>query len=243
MQSRAAGFPKAILTVLCACATAAPVASALPSAEAVQSLGTIRSVARDFVTSLVPHGSGTPHVEAAQLDPRLRLRACTQELRASLPSGTELRPRTTVAVACEDGAPWRIYVGVGIEADVRVLVLRRAAARGEQLGAADLETQERRVPGLAHAYVTNAQELTGRPLRRALAAGTALTVDALAPGRLVQRGQQVTLLASGGAVQVRAPGIALADAGAAQRVRVQNAASLKVVEGVVESASTVRVSP
>ena len=40
----------------------------------------------------------------------------------------------------------------------------------------------------------------------------------------------------------RAPGRALADAAAQQRLRVQNLESLKVVEGVAESEGVVRVS-
>jgi flagella basal body P-ring formation protein FlgA len=46
-----------------------------------------------------------------------------------------------------------------------------------------------------------------------------------------------------GGIEVRAPGRALADASASQRVRVQNLASLKVIEGVAESDAVVRVTP
>jgi flagella basal body P-ring formation protein FlgA len=42
-------------------------------------------------------------------------------------------------------------------------------------------------------------------------------------------------------VQIRAQGQALTEGGAADRVRVQNVNSLKVVEGVVESDGVVRV--
>jgi len=243
MQCATARLLGACITALCVSGAAAPVMAAANLPAPAQPLETIRGSARDFVASLIPHGTGVSHIEVAPLDPRLRLHACATKLHASLPAGAELRPRTTVSVACEDASPWRIYVGVDIESDVPVLVLRRAAVRSEELSAADLEIQQRRVPGLAHAYVNDVQALTGRTLRRALSAGAALTADALAPRRLVQRGQEVTLLAASGAVQVRAPGIALADAGAAQRVRVQNSASMRVVEGIVESASTVRVSP
>jgi flagella basal body P-ring formation protein FlgA len=87
------------------------------------------------------------------------------------------------------------------------------------------------------------EDLTGRPTRRALSEGTALTADALMPALLIHRGQGVTLAASSGGIEVRAPGRALADATANQRLRVQNLDSLKVVEGVAESTGVVRVSP
>jgi flagella basal body P-ring formation protein FlgA len=53
----------------------------------------------------------------------------------------------------------------------------------------------------------------------------------------------VTLASGTGGIEVRAPGRALADASANQRLRVQNLDSLKVVEGVAESTGVVRVSP
>ena len=52
----------------------------------------------------------------------------------------------------------------------------------------------------------------------------------------------MTLTASAGGIEVRAPGRALADAAANQRLRVQNLESLKVIEGVAESTGVVRVS-
>jgi flagella basal body P-ring formation protein FlgA len=51
----------------------------------------------------------------------------------------------------------------------------------------------------------------------------------------------VVLAARAGGLEVRAPGIALADAGAEQRVRVRNLNSLKIVEGVADTAGVVRV--
>jgi flagella basal body P-ring formation protein FlgA len=43
-------------------------------------------------------------------------------------------------------------------------------------------------------------------------------------------------------IEVRAPGLAMADATANQRVRVQNLNSLKIVEGVADTEGVVRVS-
>ena len=70
-----------------------------------------------------------------------------------------------------------------------------------------------------------------------------LSADALSAALLIHRGQEVTLTASANGFEVRAPGRALADAAAQQRVRVQNLLSLKVVEGVADSEGVVRVTP
>jgi flagella basal body P-ring formation protein FlgA len=59
---------------------------------------------------------------------------------------------------------------------------------------------------------------------------------------VVHRGQQVTLVAGGADIEIRAIGRALMDAPAGARVQVQNLSSMTVVEGVVESADVVRVA-
>ena len=122
-----------------------------------------------------------------------------------------------------------------------MLVLRRALARRARVAPTDVEPQIRRLPGSAAHFVSDVANLQGHRLKRSLPAGTAITVDVLAPDILVRRGQQVTLIAANGPVEIRAQGQALTDGAETERVRVQNVTSLKVVEGVVESDSVVRV--
>ena len=147
----------------------------------------------------------------------------------------------TVGVRCTAAAPWTIYVPVTVEVEVPVLVLRRALARRARVMLTDVEPQVRRLPGSAANFITDIASLQGHRLKRALPAGTAITVDALTPDILVRRGQQVTLIAAVGGIEIRAKGNALTEGGVQDRVRVQNVTSLKVVEGVVESDSVVRV--
>ena len=113
----------------------------------------------------------------------------------------------------------------------------------EAHGAADVVVQNRLLPGLASPFVGTIAELAGRLTRRPIPAGTAVTADALAAALLIHRGQSVTLTASTAGIEVRAPGLAMADAAANQRVRVQNLYSLKIVEGVADTAGVVRVTP
>lgn len=226
--------PRFILTI---CLTAA----ASFAHASTQPLHTIRAAAEEFVRARLPDGSAKHYVTAAELDPRLRLHACDAPLEAFAPHTNNFAARTTIGVRCTAAAPWTLYVPVTIETEVSVLVLRRALARRARVTLADVEPQTRRLPGTAASFVTDTASLQGHRLRRALPAGSALTVDALAPDILVRRGQQVTLIAEAGGVEIRARGQALTEGGAQDRVRVQNVTSLKVVEGVVESDSVVRV--
>jgi flagella basal body P-ring formation protein FlgA len=212
------------------------------AADNVQGLPSIRAAAEKAVRGVIDAGVRGVTLEATSLDPRLRLVACPTRLVtfANAPRGAQ--SRVTVRVSCTQPA-WTLNVPVEIRRRQNVLVLKRAVSRGETLQAADVLTQSRELPGLGSPFVASVDQLTGRLARRPLPEGTALTADALSVALLIKRGQQVTLVAQSNGFEVRAPGRAMADAGADQRVRVQNLNSLKIIEGTADKDSIVRVSP
>ncbi len=218
-------------------------AGAQESVGGVQSLSAIRRDAVAAVAREVGAGIAGVTFEAADLDPRLRLTACPTPLtaRAAAPRGTQ--SRLLVRVSCTAGAFWNLNVPVEIHRRSEVLVMRRAVARGAAITAADVQVESRVLPGLASPYVSQVADLAGRLTRRAIPAGVVLTADALDAAYIIYRGQSVTLAATAGGLEVRASGVALANAATSQRVRVRNLLSLKVVEGVAESAGVVRVNP
>jgi flagella basal body P-ring formation protein FlgA len=132
---------------------------------------------------------------------------------------------------------------VHIDSDVNVLVLRQSALRGARLTAGQVSSETRRVAGLAVGYVTDVSMLERHTLARSLPAGTALTADALLADLVVHQGQEVTLVASAPGISVRATGKALQDGREGARVRVQNLASLKIVEGVVDAHGVIEITP
>jgi flagellar basal body P-ring formation protein FlgA len=230
------------LIVLLASAQAPAQVSNDPPAG-LQSLEAVRSAAeRALRRQIDPQLTGVT-LEAVSLDSRLRLPACASSLEtfAQPPRGTQAR--ALVRVSCSTGAIWSLNVPVAIRRELDVLILRRAVARGESLAAADVVAQKRVIASLSSPYVGRLEDLAGRLTRRPLPEGTPLTAEAFSAALLIKRGQTVTLTASTGGIQVRAPGRALADATASQRLRVQNLDSLKVVEGVAESDGVVRVTP
>lgn len=208
----------------------------------MQSLASVRQAAERALRRELEATVPGLDVKAVALDARLRLPACSAALQAQAQAPRTSQPRVPVRVACTQGATWSVNVPVEIHREIEVLVLRRAVARGEVLGAGDVAVQKRMIAGLASPFVGRVEEFKGRPTRRPLPQGTAVTADALTAALLIHRGQDVTLMASSGGIEIRAPGRALADATASQRLRVQNLESLKIVEGVAESDSVVRVS-
>jgi len=213
------------------------------SAPASQSLVAVRHAAEDHLRhELSPAVTGVVF-EAAELDSRLRIPACTSPLAVtgSLPRGTQAR--ALVRVACKSNAFWTLNVPVEIHRKSDVLVLKRAVGRGEIIRAEDVLVQSRVLPGITSPFLSRPADLAGRLTRRPIPEGTAVIADALEAPLLIHRGQNVILAARAGGFEVRAPGLAMADAAAEQRVRVRNLNSLKIVEGVAETEGVVRVNP
>ena len=224
--------------------SAAGLVCAQEPARETESLATIRAAAQSYAKSQIPKGPGAAEttVTAGELDTRLRLAQCSQPLTATLPAGMSLQARSTIGVTCAGPVHWTVYVPVTVESRINVLVLKHAVARDVRLTAADVAVEPRKVAGPGAAFLTSAAELGGHTVRRPLPAGTTLSADMFAPDLIVRRGQEVTLLSESGAIEVRASGKAMADAAAGGRIQVQNLSSMRVVEGVVESADIVRVA-
>ncbi len=199
----------------------------------------IRAAAEDAVRAQAGAGASLLILQAAALDPRLRVASCDRGLTGFLTDSNPLRYQTTVGVRCEGSVRWTIYTSVRVESQAAVLVARRTLARNDEISAGDFKLETRRVPGILSAYVTDPAALAGQRLSRPIAADEPLSFEALAPANLIHRGQAVILLARSGSLEVRMNGIALGDGRASERIRVQNVSSQRVVEGIVRSESVV----
>ncbi len=203
---------------------------------AIQSIPAIRSAAVEHARVASP---ATARLDGGRVDERLRLAACPAPLatRTASTSAAAL----SVEVRC-DALGWKLFVPVGVSVQVPVLVASRALSRGDHVTAADVDTQMRERAGLGAAWYGSVDELEGRVLSRTVGAGSVLAPASFVPAHLVRRGQSVTLIGESKGFEVRAQGKALADAGAGDRVRVENQSSRRVVEGEVRADGNVVVN-
>jgi flagella basal body P-ring formation protein FlgA len=243
-RHRRARLPAAAVILFCAGLQSAVLATVTEPDAPAQSLAKVRAAAEDAMRVQLHGAADGVQVHAAELDPRLRLTACTQPLTASPGSGAEPSAHMAVRVSCDaPHARWSVYVPVNLESEINVLVLRQSGLRGARLTPEDVVQETRRVPGFAIGYITDLNTLEHHSLNRSLPAGTALTADALLADLVVHQGQQVTLIAAGPGINVRAVGKALEDGREGARIRAQNLASLKVVQGVVDAQGTIQITP
>lgn len=208
-------------------------------ANEFQPVANLVDAARQFLAAL---GGNNSRVTVDELDPRLRLPTCDVPLEASLATGARKSGRTNVAVRCRSPRPWLVYVPASVHIPERVLVSKRALAKGTMLTAEDVELAEREnFTAIGSSTLRRLDQAVGLQLTRNIAGGAMLTAETVSAPLLVRRGAQVVIRARAQEFEVSMPGTALGDAKAGNRVRVKNLNSQRIVEGYVMTDGSVQV--
>jgi flagellar basal body P-ring formation protein FlgA len=211
---------------------------ALASSD-IEAIARITRVARDTAAASTARPVG--ELEVATLDPRLRLPACESTPTGRLTPGSRSPAQLTIEVRCLDPV-WRQYVAVRVHAEETVVVAVRPLSRLQAVTADDIELLPRDLAALPGGFFRKPDEVIGRLAQRNVGAGEVLEPRLVRQPPLVKRGQSVTLIVRSAGINVRAPGIALAEGGLDERVAVRNAATSRLLEGVVRSSEVVEVA-
>lgn len=216
-------------------------AAGIAAAAAPQPLDALQASAVAAVRAAAPEGTRLV-AEAGRLDPRLQLAACRGALQATAPDFGRATARVSVPVACRDQG-WSVRVPVHVQMFRKVLVAGHALARGDVIGAGDVRVEERDTARLGYGYLVDPAQLIGRSLRRPLLADTVIAPGMLAAREVVERGQQVRVVAAAAGIRVRAEGIALDAGDTGALVRVKRPGCRCIVQGRVVGAGVVEVLP
>lgn len=122
-----------------------------------------------------------------------------------------------------------------------VWVLSRSIPKGGVLSPGDLARKPLPTRTLPAGALEDPSPLMGMRAVRTLQAGTVLRADQFKPEPILRKGQKVEILLEKGGLKIVAPGEALEEGGAGQKIRVLNLSSKQVVLARVEHAGGVRV--
>lgn len=218
-------------------------AMAQPAAQALHALEDIAGTATQYALSLLDPGDYLDVSAAAQaMDERLRLRKCELPLQASATGGLVKPGRVAIQVRCNGNAPWSLFVPVLITARAPVLVLKGPLPRGTVIMAEHLELRELPVDTLPPNYLSHADDVIGHALNRNINNESYATAAMLTLRRLVEKNQEVVILAQSGSLEVKMAGVALEPGQQGDRISVRNAASGRTVQGRVTAGGTVVVN-
>lgn len=217
-------------------------AGAAAADGALEDPAAITAAAEDAARAAIGSQAGEVHVAADAPDARLRLARCAETLRTRLPSGNQPGPgRVTIEVQCLSPQAWRLYVPVQVSMVRPVVIAARPLARDTVLTPGDVKLADREVSSLGYGFIGSLEGAVGQRLTRAISEGAVLTPGLLDAPVLVRRGQAVSVDARSGPVTVSMPGVAQADGALGETIRVRNASSGRILEGVVRSAKSVEV--
>lgn len=239
-ESHPRGF-QWILSALLLITSTALAPDVLATTPQWQATRDISAAAENYLKSKIGTAASKTSVQAGNLDSRHRLARCSEPLQAFLRRGTEIKARTIVGVRCTGSKPWKVYVPVDVIVTETVLVAKRTLPRGHELSADDVIAEQRNVSRLLSGYISDIKQLSGQRLKTQLLAGKILTPAMLQADTAIRRGQTVTLTVGRGQYAISTRGKALMDGSVNQRIRVENAQSGRVVEGIVRSREHVEV--
>ena len=212
-------------------------------AAALQSHESIQTSAETFITATVLSSHGRlPTARAGSLDSRLRLKECDKPLEAFQPTGGRSLGNTTVGVRCPGTQPWTLYVPVKVSIHEMVVVAARPLSKGMIIQTQDVKMLERDLAEMRSGYYRDLSQVIGKQVIRTVSMGAAITNPMVKAKMQIKRGQLIRLIAVSHGLKVQMSGEALADGASGERIRVRNLSTKKVLEGIVQSATTVQVA-
>jgi len=207
-----------------------------------QTIDSIHDAARQFIKK---HAEAVydqeADIEVGRLDSRLSLSQCSMPLEVYLPQGSRDLGRFTVGVRCADDKPWSLHVPVTVAIYKNVIVTAEPLPRGTILTDSDLKYLKYDVSKLPVGYIEDAEYGVGMELKRRLSGGVPLTTTMMRKPKIVKRGQQVSIIAKAGNIEVRMQGKALAHGAVGERIKVLNLKSKKKLEGTVTPSGDIKV--
>tara|TARA_R110002110_G_scaffold405241_1_gene624183 strand:- start:16254 stop:16994 length:741 start_codon:yes stop_codon:yes gene_type:complete len=209
---------------------------------ALQSVDSIAAAVEDVcITEAANRGFNEVTVTVRSLDQGLQLPQCAQPLTAFPVQSSRVLGAVSIGVRCAGEQPWTIYVRADVAAQRRIPVLVRPLASRSVISADDLEMVAVSGDAVLNGVMTEIEQVVGMELIRSMDVGSPIKVSQVRLPKLVKRGNTVTLLAGGGALQVRMQGKAMADGAEGDIVKATNLSSGQLVEGRVNADGTLSV--
>jgi len=181
-------------------------------------------------------------VTITSLNKQLRIPQCEQALIINMAPGSKLIGNTSLTVACDSPKQWKIHVAAHIDGEVNALAARYPMMRGSIISKNDVEFVKKRYSQLNYGYFASIKQLGGMEVRRNIKNGQIITPGFVKAQKLVLRGQQVTIIAQKGGLDLRVKGKAMMDGLQGQTIKVKNMSSKKLIYARVVSPGMVKIN-
>lgn len=207
-----------------------------------QSQEPLREMVQEYLQQLLTNSANDAEITIGRLDSRLRLTACSERPAAFIPPGSRLSGRLTVGMQCNSPKPWTLYIPAEIRIFTHVVAAALPLSRGSVISKQDVISVRQEVSKLHKGYFTDPKQVIGKVLKQAINQGVAFSPRRMKAPLLVRQGEEVSIIASVGNLQVRSKGKALKNAAKGEKLSVRNIRSKRVIEAVAIRPGTVGIN-
>lgn len=230
------------LTIICILWwLAGPALASVPATAAMQIQEQLHQDLQQYVAAQAANFGRRIEYSLGQTDPRLNLPVCEQPLAIEY-DRAGFQSRASIKVACQGEHPWSLYVPVQFQAWQQVTVAAGTLLRGQTLTEGDLMMTEVELSSLRYGFISSPEEAVGQELKRNLQAGEALYPALLTAPKVIQKGDDVLILARSGQMSIQVPGTAMNDGRIGEQISVRNASSQRIIKARVVEAGIVEVN-
>jgi len=230
-------FHRLIFVLLCAF-------SAVPMAHCQTSLN-LQPALDDFIASYTERAAAKGfriESEIGTIDPRISVGQCDNNLNLDFSRDPIEYAQTTIQIECLSDKPWRLFVRAEIRLYGKVVIASAAIPRGSQLSKDMLNLQEQQLNRGGYGYFNKLQQVTGMIAKRSIRAGNIVKPGVLTQPELVERGDQVVIVAANEAIEIRMKGTALAGGSMGEQISIRNNRSERVIRAKIIDRGIVAVT-
>ena len=229
-------------TLICLFGTILCHSASVSAVTAFHSLSDINAAAKQHINERLSKMYEEFTVTLTPLDNRLKLTPCDTPLEAFTPPGAKSHGNTTVGVKCAGPKPWSIYVPARVAAFANVFVFTSALPARTPISEEHLQMQKVDVSTTYFGTYNALQDIVGYETRYPVRAYEVVSSNKIQMPKLVKTGESVTIISKFKGIAVRASGTALTDGVKGDRIRVRNHSSKRIIEGYIDSPSTVVIN-
>lgn len=181
-------------------------------------------------------------LKIGNIDPRLSKRECSKPIDFSFNQNPLERAHNTILMQCQQDKPWKLFVTLELKVFAQRLVAIHGIARGATIDASQLKQASVQVNRIKHGGFSDVKLVHGMVAKHSIRAERLITADLLLPPLLVDRGDEVLIVAASDKIKIKMQGIAMSKGRKGQQIRIKNKQSQRIINAYVEDRGLVTVN-
>jgi len=180
-------------------------------------------------------------IKLGNWDRRLTLAACQQDIAFSLQDTAGPGGSVTLNCECKDSPGWTVHLSAQVDIYRPVPVAVKSIGRGDLIDIADIRMEARNISQIPEESLLTTRDISGKAAKRMINAGDVIRPTLLDQPKAISRGENVTITANSGGIQVVMQGTAMTDGKLGQQIRVRNNQSERIISARVVGPAAVEI--